>query len=87
MLRQMLNAFVEMKVLSTSSLAQKTGVPESMVIHLLEELVRLGYLQENVECTLSCAGCDLQSKCKSDNANPQRLWTLSPKGQKSIIDA
>jgi hypothetical protein len=86
-LRQVLKAFGEVSVMSTSSLAEKTGVPESMVVPMLEELVRLGYLQENVECTLSCAGCDLHANCKPASPTPQRLWTLSPKGQKSIIDA
>ena len=87
MLRQLLKAFRDDSVLSISSLADKAGVQESILMQMLGELVRLGYLEENVNCATSCASCDQEAMCKPSDAHPQRLWTLSPKGKKFLIDA
>lgn len=87
MLRQVLKAFGEDDVLSTSSLAVKAGVHEILLLQMLGELVRLGYLEENADYSTSCAGCDQAVSCKPSNAHPQRLWTLSPKGQRLLIES
>ena len=87
MLRQVLKAFGEQNVLSTSLLAEKAGVQESLVLQMLGELVRLGYLEENADCSTSCTGCKQEVMCRPANVRPQRLWVLSSKGREFILDA
>jgi len=47
MLRQILKAFGENSVLSTAGLASQAGIPDSMLLHMLDGLVSMGYLAEN----------------------------------------
>ena len=87
MLRQLLEAFSNQSILSTSALAVGAGVEETMLIQMLGELVRMGYLVENVECGASCAGCTQETLCKPTKAQPQRMWMLSAKGRNLIHQA
>lgn len=82
MLRQVLKAFGEDNVLSTASLAEKAGVQEVILLQMLDELVRLGYLAENADCVTSCTDCGIAKACNSSNG--QRMWLLTTKGQRTI---
>jgi hypothetical protein len=81
-LRKILKAFGGQDILSASSLAQKVGVHESLLMQMLDELVRLGYLEENGNCISACDGCGHSTACGPNKA--QRLWLMTEKGQKLI---
>jgi hypothetical protein len=87
MLRKLLSEFDGQNALSTSSLAASMRVNEPLIIQMLEELVRNGFLEENAQCSAACAGCTQASHCKPMNEEPQRMWILSAKGRKLLQQA
>jgi hypothetical protein len=87
MLRDLLSEFEGQSALSTSSLAASVGVNESLLIQMLEELVRNEYLEENAQCSAACAACTQASHCKPTKVEPQRMWVLSAKGRKLLQQA
>ncbi len=82
MLREILIAFGGEKILAASSLAHRVGVQEPLLLQMLGDLVRMGYLMENTNCTSSCAGCGHAAACGLSKA--QHMWLLTAKGQKFI---
>jgi len=82
MLRQILKAFGENSVLSTAGLASQAGIPDSMLLHMLDGLVSMGYLAENDSCESSCSHCQQATACQS--LSTQRLWLLTTKGREAI---
>ncbi|MDF1514586.1 MAG: FeoC-like transcriptional regulator, partial [Anaerolineae bacterium] len=84
-LRDVLKAFREDSVLSAAALAQKMDIQEFLLLHLLDELVRMGYLEESSN-SASCNGCMYATSCGTscNTSSSQRLWWLTPKGWNSI---
>ncbi len=82
MLREILRAFGADTILSIAALEQKFGVQEPLLIQMLGELVRLGYLEEDANCSAGCEVCGNKTACGSNI--PQRMWYLTEKGHKFI---
>lgn len=70
---------------STSELAQKLGISNGLVVMMVEDLTRRGYLvalSGAQECSTSCAGCGLASACNGARVQEGLpLLTLTPRGQ------
>lgn len=83
MLVDMLKEINDMEAFSKKALANKLNTSESMVEHLLTQLKRMGYIEEekmpNNFCNKKCAGCNI--KCSVNIANS--LY-ITDKGKKLL---
>jgi predicted ArsR family transcriptional regulator len=69
---------------SIDALAQKMGIPGTLVKQLLAELVRAGYLRTALgECTpVGCAACPAHVSCHQPTG--VGLWELTNKGRRLL---
>lgn len=83
MLVDMLKEINNMEAFSKKALANKLNTSESMIEHLLTQLKRMGYIEEeempNNFCNKKCAGCNI--KCSVNIANS--LY-ITDKGKKLL---
>jgi predicted transcriptional regulator len=62
-------------------LAQQLDVSEALLQSMIEELVRLGYLQPlNAKCRADCKACPIANDCALGAAN--HIWVLTEAGKK-----
>jgi hypothetical protein len=69
---------------STSELAKRLSVSESLVVMMAEDLTRRGYLQalSGSDCSAGCGGCAVVSQCKLPGADDRLpLLALTEKGK------
>jgi hypothetical protein len=88
MLKAILSAFrqKETKTLNEIALSLRVSVP--MLVQMLEQLARQGYLQELSSCegnntSDSCKGCTDKGRCKIMPV--QKIWSLTEKGRGVVI--
>jgi hypothetical protein len=60
-------------------LAQLLQVPTGMVIEMVADLSKRGYLKSYEDCASACQNCSLSTSCGS-RAHP-KIWSLTEKGQ------
>jgi len=64
-------------------LAQRLDVSEELLQQMIEELVRIGYLNPVAgDCYDLCAGCPFAAECAIGGAG--RIWTLTEKGAREV---
>ena len=81
MLEQVLSLVAQGGVHSYDDLTQALSVPEPLLEVMLEDLVRMGYLQAiNDRCEGNCHGCSIGGCSVS---GPGRLWALTAKGARA----
>jgi len=81
MLQQLLRILNSGSAHHLRGLAEQMGVSESLLESMLDELVRLGYLQRaDMGCQCNCHACSEASTCGISGAG--RLWTLSDAGRR-----
>lgn len=71
---------------STAELARRLGVSEGLVVAMMDDLGRRGYLAAvNTSCETACAGCGTQATCALPDApsNAPRLFALTAKGRRA----
>ena len=79
MLEQLLAALAEGGVHGHTDLARKLGVGESLVQQMVEDLVRMGYLEPlRRACCEKCTECSSVDVCVGGAQG--RAWTLTRKG-------
>ncbi len=83
MLKNVLKEINESKVFSKSSIGKNLNISESMVNELVNQLIRMGYLSEDLgspTCQAKCSGCAI-SNC---NAIPIKMISITEKGKRVL---
>ena len=65
---------------TTAALADTLGTTPELVLQMIEQLARQGYLRENIQCADGCESCSLKALCGVKNSGT-RLWTVTEKGR------
>lgn len=74
MLEQLLKQLQEGGTYRVSSLARQLDVSEALVMQMLADLARLGYLRPvEADCQAQCSGCAEKAVCTPLRSG--RLWT------------
>ncbi len=80
MLRKLLDLIRSEGISSQTELARQMGISIETLSALIQQLVRMGYLEgSNPACDSgsACAHCDVKSGC----APAMKMWTLTEKGK------
>lgn len=81
MLKSLLKEIASSKVFSKSNLAKSLNISEAMMEDLISQLIRMGYIIEDLgspTCETSCGRCPYARSC---NVNPVKMYHLSEKGK------
>lgn len=78
MLTKLLRLLADQEVQSTLELADRLGVPDTLVHAMLETLTRQGYLHT----VMGCGTCASQSACALPSGH--RAWLLTERGQRFL---
>lgn len=86
MLTKLLEMIDQGKQFSQIELAQKMGVNPFFLNSMLQQLVKMGYL-EDLSCTVTdgCAGCTAKGACFAGTS--PRIWTITEKGRRALQTA
>jgi hypothetical protein len=69
---------------SQSELARSMGVGEDLLAQMVEDLVRMGYLEPvGGECTSGCKDCPMGDLCAVGGQG--KVWTLTEKGRRAAL--
>lgn len=80
MLKEVLRLMDESGALLKSKMARDLNISENILEDLIEQLIRMKYLQEDLgspTCETKCSGCSLSS-C---NTTPVKMYKISQKGK------
>jgi DNA-binding transcriptional MocR family regulator len=83
MLKRLLNEIYRSEVFSKADFSKKLNLSEEMIDSAMEELVRMGYIIEEMGspiCESKCKSCAF-SKCTT---LPIKMFTISDKGEKLL---
>ncbi len=86
MLKEILNIIAQTNLYSDAFISKKMNISPAMANHMLEELIRMGYLIEDLgspTCETSCGSCAYARSC---NTTPVKTFTISSKGKKLLED-
>lgn len=84
MLSQLIQRMAKGCTYNQADLARTMGISEGMLVQMIEELTRRGYVASLISengCSGACAGCGCAKSCAS--MSPTSLgsgWTLTPQG-------
>lgn len=84
MLKNVLKEIYEAKLYSTALIGKNLNVSEGMVDDIVNQLIRMGYVIEDLgspTCESKCSGCSISS-CKT---TPIKMLSISPKGVKLLV--
>lgn len=84
MLKEALNLIDQKNFYSDSFISRELNIPENMAHALVEDLIRMGYLVEEMgspNCETTCGGCPYASSC---NSNPVKTFHVSAKGKELL---
>jgi hypothetical protein len=83
MLEELLKSLAKGGVQSYSDLEKALGVSEELLSQMIEDLVRMGYLEPVMDhCTERCEDCPLEGVCALGGRG--RSWTLTEKGKRAV---
>jgi len=78
MLEQLLKRITEGGLQSQTHLARELDVSEDLLLQMLLDLERMGYIRRLADsCESQCAHCDLAASCTGHDSVP--IWTLTDK--------
>ena len=83
MLKNVLKEISIAKIFSTSVIAQNLNITEALVEEAIEQLSRMGYIEEDMgspTCETKCSGCSISS-C---NTTPLKTLSITKKGSKLL---
>lgn len=81
MLNEVLSIIARGGIHTRRELAQRLDVSEEFLEQMIDELVRIGYLNPVVgDCHDRCAGCPFATECTIGGGG--RIWALTEKGAK-----
>lgn len=81
MLKNVLKEINESNGFSRTLISKHLNIPEGMVDDLINQLVRMGYLNEilgSPSCDTPCNSCAYARSC---NSNPVKMYNISDKGK------
>lgn len=84
MLKNFLKALNESDVFSKSNIANSLNITEDMVDAILQQLIIMGYVNEDLgspTCETSCGKCPYAKMC---NKNPVNMYNITEKGRKAL---
>ena len=85
MLKNILKALNESDVFSKSNIANNLNITEDMVDALLQQLISMGYVNEDLgspTCETSCGRCPYAKMC---HKTPVNMYGLTEKGKKALV--
>jgi predicted transcriptional regulator len=85
MLKDVLRSMDESGALLKSKISKDLNINESVLEDLIQQLIRMNYLQEDLgspTCKTKCSSCPLSS-C---NTTPIKMYKITPKG-KSLLNS
>lgn len=73
-------------IATTRAMARELGVGEGLLERMLEDALRLGYLDLLPQgCqSVACERCSLRAACTSEGAT--RLWSLTDRGRRLLAE-
>lgn len=83
MLKDVLRKIYGSQVFSSSTIAKELDISQSMVDEMVTQLIRMGYISEDLgspTCQSKCAGCSISS-CKTI---PIKMLSITDKGKRLI---
>jgi predicted transcriptional regulator len=83
MLKEVLMEIKSSRIYSKALIAKNLNVSEEMVDDLTSQLVRMGYIKEDLgspTCQSKCSGCTV-SNCR---IVPIKTYSISPKGERLL---
>lgn len=84
MLKKVLKEVYDSKLFSRSAIARDLNISESMVDELVSQLIRMGYISEDLgspTCQSKCSGCSISS-C---NTIPIKMLSVTDKGKNLLF--
>ena len=81
MLKETLHLIDDTNLYSDSFISEKLNVSKDMASSLVQDLIRMGYLLEEMgspSCETSCNRCPYARSC---NSTPVKTFKVSPKGE------
>lgn len=87
MLQHLLQLMADGRPRAQAELAEALDVPQPLVVSMIEQLVRRGYLTESETCASGCDGCALHAACGAAPGGALmglRLWSLTKKGLAAV---
>lgn len=85
MLLAILKAMTQGTIHSQAELARRLKVSEGLLVQMLEDLTRMGYLRQiGGGCDSRCAACPLAKTCAV--GGPTKVWALTEKGRRAVED-
>ncbi|MCR1898792.1 FeoC-like transcriptional regulator [Irregularibacter muris] len=84
MLKDVLREINELSGFSKSTIAKNLNIPQGMVDDVINQLTRMGYLDEIVgspSCDTPCHSCPYSRSC---NTPPVKMYKISPKGEQLL---
>ncbi len=84
MLKNILKEISEAKIFSISLIANNLNISEALVEDAVEQLLRMGYIVEDMgspTCETKCSGCSMKSLCK---VVPIKTVSITDKGKKLL---
>ena len=81
MLKEILYLINKTNIYSESFISQKLNISKDMAKALVEDLIRMGYLKEDLgspTCDTPCSRCAYSRTC---NSTPVKTFTISSKGE------
>lgn len=82
MLNRLLKQIAQGGIHSVSALAREFDVSEPLLVHMADNLVRMGYLKPvSGSCSGGCDACPVAGGCSL--GSPDGLWVLTEKGMRA----
>lgn len=84
MLKDILNLINETSLYSDAYISKKLNIRKDVANDMVENLIRMGYLIEDLgspSCETSCSKCAYARSC---NTTPVKTFTISSKGRKLL---
>ncbi|MBN1875364.1 MAG: MarR family transcriptional regulator [Anaerolineae bacterium] len=84
MLHYLLNLMATGSLYTQQELAETLAVDSDLIVQMINQLVKLGYLRESEDCATGCESCALHIQCGP--RQQLRSWTLTDKGLRAARD-
>ena len=78
MLEQLLQEIRAGGTIEARSVAVRLGTSPQLIEAMLEHLQRNGFIQQYINCSDGCQGCNVRDACNNAAGNKVRLWQSKP---------
>ena len=84
MLKDLLSAIKDSDYISKSNISERLNISEELVEEGFEQLIRMGYIKEDVrgvKCDIGCGGCPYAKSC---DKVPIKTIKITEKGERLL---